>query len=266
MTLNKREYLKQAFSYKLAHETGKMIAARRDFLAGNARATVNNTLAHRQELFWQLQEFRYEFWDLSAKERESKIDELSKQAPAEFKISLEHLQQVGGLEEDVKKLENDLDFDPLLVERFKSRLLWKDDAVPHVLELRTAIPAKTYADFKRIQGSVPTLREKYPQLARLVPQWLEMIETSEVVLDESAASRHRGTPRHSSQYVDPSDQAVEEFIRTEIETNRQPDRADKAVEVAEEEEAGGCITAFRYWIIFYLVVKLLRFFLATMID
>ncbi len=239
MILNKRDYLKQVFSLDLSYETEKMIAARRDFLAGNAQGTSNNTLSRRQELYWQLQEFRYEFWTLSAKERADKIEELSMQAPQEFKISLEHLQQVSALEEEIKKLEKDFDFDPLFVERLKSRLLWSNNAVPGTLELRTSIPTQRYIEFTRIQESVSALREKYPQLAHFVPQWLEMIETSEVTLVEEAPARvdpvvqQQGQP---SGYTDPSDQALKELVRTQIETNRCTVEIEEKKKRKEDEE------------------------------
>ncbi len=232
-----------------------MIAARRDFLAGNAQGTFNYTLSRRQELYWQLQEFRYEFWTLSAKERESKIDELSKQAPPEFKISLEHLQQVSALDEEIKKLEKDLDFDPLFVERFKNRLLWSDNAVPSELELRTAIPTQRYIEFTRIQESVSALREKYPQLTHFVPQWLAMIETSEVTLVEETPARVESVVQQQGQpsgYTDPSEQALEELVRTQIETNRQPD-------ISTEDGEGCWVNIAQIIILLFFLIRWIYF-------
>jgi len=253
MILNKGEYLEQVFSLDLSYETEKMITARRDFLAGNAQGTSNNTLAHRQELYWQLQEFRYEFWSLSAIQRADKIEELSKQAPPEYLISLEHLQQISALEEEVKKLEKDLDFDPLFVERFKSRLLWSNNAVPSELVLRTALPTKRYIEFTRIQESVSVLKEKYSQLAHIVPQWLEMIETSEVTLDESAPSRMRHVEQQ--QPVNFDKQTLKEILKVQSET---------AQFSRVKDEVLGCRSLFVYVIVFFFLFNLLASLLSIM--
>lgn len=245
MILNKGEYLEQVFSLDLSYETEKMITARRDFLAGNAQGTSNNTLAHRQELYWQLQEFRYEFWSLSAKQRADRIEELSKQAPPEYLISLEHLQQVSALEEEVKKLEKDLDFDPLFVERFKSRLLWSNNAVPSELVLRTALPTKRYIEFTRIQESVSVLKEKYSQLAHIVPQWLEMIETSEVILEatpeEAAPVQDQNIEKAKEPFLFDSShqQTLKEHVLGQNEKNRKSAEEKISLKRKEAEERTG---------------------------
>ncbi len=235
--MNRHEYLKRAFSYDLSYESGKLIADRRDFLAGENSGTSAEALTQRQELYWQLQEFRDEFWTLSNKQRVKRINELSHSAPPEFKISLKHLKKVRNLEQELKKLEEDLDFDPLFVERLKNRLLWNDKAVPDSLELRTAVPAKTNSEFKKIQKSVAVLRNNYPQLARFLPRWLRMIETSKLTLEQSPAAPNSRTNRQPS------------FFNTEtkVENLTEPSRTKP-----DEEGCG-------FYLVLFLIFLLVKF-------
>jgi hypothetical protein len=83
-----------------------------------------------------------------------------------------------------------------------------------------------------------------------------MIETSEVTLVEEVPARVEPVVQQQGQpsgYTDPSDQAMDELVRTQIETNRQPGNS------VEEEEGCG-INMAQIIIILFFLIRLIYFF------